>query len=171
MASHSTILFLISIFCNSILAAEPPGLRDAMVKWDTKQDEIRHRLYGTPIEKIDPMSYEFNYALYDLNNDNILDAIIYFTGNEDCGTGGCAMRVLKGTNTGFTYLSGTLRVFPPIQVLISSSYGWRSLAIKLREGGMGILEFNGKRYPIAPNDDSGPAPASQLRDAKTLIDQ
>jgi hypothetical protein len=146
----------------------PPGLRAAIAKHDNEQAEIRHRLYGSPLEVADPSSYEFRYALVDLNGDGIVDAIVYFTQKQYCGSGGCSMEIYRGTKTGFVFLSGTLRVSPPILVLAASAHGWKSLAVRLREGGSGVLNFNGRRYPLSP-PDGHPAPASELRGAVAVI--
>jgi hypothetical protein len=143
-------------------------LRAAIAKHDARQAEITHRLYGAVPEIADPSSYEFKYALVDLNGDGIPDAVVYFTKAEDCGSGGCVMRIYRGTRTGFEYVSGTLRVFPPILVLQTSVHGWKSLAVALREGGSGVLNFNGKRYPLSP-PDGHPARASTLKGAAAII--
>jgi hypothetical protein len=148
-------------------AAEPPGLRAAIAKHDARQAEIAQRLYGAVPEIADPSSYEFKYALVDLNEDGIPDAVVYFT--DYCGSGGCIMRIYQGTRTGFEYVSGTLRVFPPILVLQTSVHGWKSLAVALREGGSGVLNFNGKRYPLSP-PDGHPARASSLKGAVAIIE-
>ncbi|MGE5626337.1 MAG: hypothetical protein ACM3ZT_12405, partial [Bacillota bacterium] len=103
-----------------------------------------------------------------LDGDGIQDAVVYFTNRESCGTGGCAMRIMRGTKDGFVYVSGTLRVFLPIKVLTSTSHGWKSLAIRLRSGSDGILNFDGKRYPLSPLDDH-PATSDELQGAITLI--
>lgn len=148
--------------------AAPPALRSAIAKHDDKQAEIRHRLYGSPLVVADPSSYEFRYALVDLNGDGIKDAIVYFTQQQYCGSGGCTMEIYQGTKAGFEFLSGTLRVSPPILVLTGSVHGWKSLAVRLREGGSGVLNFNGRRYPLSP-PDGHPAPASTLRGAVVVI--
>jgi hypothetical protein len=75
------------------VAAEPPGIREALAKWDTAQNEQQHKLYGSPLEAIDPAAYEFEYALTDLNEDGIQDAVVLLTGQDYCGSGGCTMRV------------------------------------------------------------------------------
>lgn len=160
-------------FIGPSLAASRPaqalaGLRAAMAKHDDEQAELRHRLYGSPIQIADPSSYRFKYALVDLNGDGIKDAIVYFTQQQDCGSGGCVMEVYKGTKSGFEFLSGTLRVLPPILILATASHGWKSLAIQLREGGSGVLKFNGRRYPLSP-PDGHPASSSTLRGAVTAI--
>ena len=153
-------------FIGPSLAASRPaqalaGLRAAMAKHDDEQAELRHRLYGSPIQIADPSSYRFKYALVDLNG-------VYFTQQQDCGSGGCVMEVYKGTKSGFEFLSGTLRVLPPILILATASHGWKSLAIQLREGGSGVLKFNGRRYPLSP-PDGHPASSSTLRGAVTAI--
>ena len=123
--------------CAASAPEAPPGLRAAIAKHDNEQAEIRHRLYGSPLEVADPSSYEFRYALVDLNGDGIVDAIVYFTQKQYCGSGGCSMEIYRGTKTGFVFLSGTLRVSPPILILTASAHGWKSLAVRLREGGSG----------------------------------
>lgn len=169
----STFLALTGFIGPSLAASPhvegPPGLRAAIAKHDDEQARIRHRLYGSPLEIANPSSYRFRYALVDLNGDGIKDAIVYFTQQQYCGSGGCSMEIYKGTKTGFEFLSGTLRVSPPILVLQASAHGWKSLAVQLREGGSGVLDFNGRRYPLSP-PDGHPAPASKLRGAVAVID-
>lgn len=150
------------------LPTQEAALRAAIAKHDNEQAEIQHRLYGSPLKVADPSSYEFRYALVDLNGDGIKDAIVYFTQQQYCGSGGCIMEIYRGTKTGFEFLSGTLRVSRPILILAASAHGWRSLAIRLREGGSGVLNFNGRRYPPSP-PDGHPAPPSKLRGAVAAI--
>lgn len=167
--SFKWVLFALPILaCNLAFADEPAGLRDAMAKYDTEKMERAHKLYGAAVQKIDPSAYQFKYALVDLDGDGIQDAIVYLTDNQSCGTGGCPMRIFKGTKSGFRYISGTLRVLLPIQVLTSISHDWKSLAIGLRSGGTGILKFDGNHYPLSPPDNH-PAPDSELSGVITLI--
>jgi hypothetical protein len=62
------------------IAAEPPGLREAIAKHDELRAERSRRLYGAHIPPVDPASYEFDFALADLNGDGIPDAIVLFKG-------------------------------------------------------------------------------------------
>lgn len=169
----STFLALTGFIGPSLAASPyvevPLGLRAAIAKRADEQAMIRHRLYGSPLEVADPSSYKFKYALVDLNGDGIKDAIVYFTQQQYCGSGGCSMEIYKGTKTGFEFLSGTMRVSPPILVLLASVHGWKSLAVQLRGGGSGVLNFNGRRYPLSP-PDGHPALASKLRGAVAVID-
>lgn len=167
MPRQLALFVLLALVCGTALATEATALRQAMAKHDTAVIEREHKLYGATLRKIDPSTYKFKYALVDLNGDGINDAVVYLTGNNWCGSGGCTMRVMKGTKSGFVYLSGTLRVFTPIEVLTPKSHGWKSLAIGLRSGSLGVLKFNGQRYPLSPPDH--PAPVSKLRGNIKLI--
>jgi hypothetical protein len=162
--------FALALVCSVSLATEPVGLRDAMAKWDLAQNAKAVQLYGATPVVVDPNAYQFKYALVDLDGDGILDAVVYLTGARWCGSGGCTLRILKGTKTGFSFVSGTLRTFCPVLALDSQSHGWKSLAIALRAGGFSVLEFDGKHYPLSP-DDERRASSSQLRGAKRLIDR
>jgi hypothetical protein len=168
VARFKLLPVVLALVCGASLAAEPVGLRDAMAKWDLSQNARAVRLYGARPVVVDPNAYEFKYALVDLDGDGILDAVVYLTGAKWCGSGGCTLRILKGTRAGFSFVSGTLRTFCPILALDSQSHGWKSLAVALRAGGYGVLEFDGKRYPLSP-DDKHPASSSQLRGARALI--
>lgn len=134
---------------------EPPDLRAAMVRYDTRQQELRHKAFGAMPREIDPSDYHFNYALVDLDGDGILDAVVFFTGREDCGSGGCAMRIMKGTKSGFAYVSGNTITRVPIYVLPSKTNGWSDIAVTVGGGGVGygmvILKFNGKKYSHTSN--------------------
>ncbi len=70
-------------------------MRAAIAKHDNEQAEIRHHLYRSPLEVADPSSYKFRYGLVDLNGDGIKDAIVYFTQQQYCGSGGCTMEIYK----------------------------------------------------------------------------
>lgn len=166
MPRRLILLLLLSLVCTTASAAETSRLRQAMTRHDTAQNVQAHKRYGAALRKIDPSAYHFKYALVDLNGDGIKDAVVYLTG-EWCGSGGCTMRIMKGTQSGFSYLCGTLRVFPPVQLLASKSHGWKSIVVGLRSGGSGILKFNGQRYPLSPPDHR--APNSELSGAVTLI--
>ena len=167
MLRKLSLFVLVSFVSTAAYASQATALRQAMARHDDAVNVREHKLYGATLEKTDTSSYKFKYALVDLNGDGIKDAVVYLTGSDWCGSGGCTMRVMKGTKSGFVYQSGTLRVFTPIKVLKSKSHGWKSLAIGLRSGGLAVLSFNGKRYPLAPPDN--PSSNSELRGAEKLV--
>src|SRR3954471_10399769 len=125
--NRKSVLVALVAASSTCVAAEPPGIREALAKWDTARNEQQHKLYGSPLEAIDPAAYEFEYALTDLNEDGIQDAVVLLTGRNDCGSGGCAMQVLKGTASGFVYQSGSTISRAPIRVLAERRGGWKSL--------------------------------------------
>ena len=114
-------------------------LRAAMARHDARR-------------RIDPSSYRFTYALVDLDGDGIQDAVVYL--NADCGSGGCAMRIMKGTKDGFTYASGSTITKLPVYVLPSKTNGWHDIAVTIGGGGLKggtvILKYNGRGYPLNP---------------------
>ena len=112
-------------------------LRAAMARHDARR-------------RIDPSSYRFTYALVDLDGDGIQDAVVYLNADY-CGSGGCAIRIMKGTKDGFAYVSGSTITRLPIYVLPSKTNGWRDIAVTIGGGGLKygtvILKYDGRRYP------------------------
>jgi len=150
-------LFLL-IFCTlatATIAAEPPGLRDAIAKHGELQAGKSRRLYGTHIGPIDPSSYEFDFALVDLNDDGIPDAIVLFRGHENCGSGGCPLEIFRGIGRGFEFVSGSTISREPIQVLSEKRFGWHSFTVLVSGGGSkpcnALMQFNGQKYPLNPS--------------------
>ena len=83
---HWGFLALLLAACSAAwpaFADEPSGLSEAI------------RTYS-------PDDTSFEYALVDLNNDGILDAVVLLTGHYWCGSGGCSMLILRGRPGGFT---------------------------------------------------------------------
>jgi hypothetical protein len=164
------VLFLL-ISCTlatATIAAEPPGLRDAIAKHGELQAEKSRRRYGAHIAPIDPSSYEFAYALVNLNGDGIPDAIVLFKGHENCGSGGCALEIFRGVGPGFEFVSGSTISREPIQVLPEKRFGWHSFIVSVSGGGTkpcdALMRFDGQKYPLNPSMVSC-ATKAQLRSA------
>ncbi len=165
-------ILILSVFsCAAATAGEPAELREAMAKHDAARNLKQHKLYGSPLETIDPSSYQFRFALVDLNGDGIPDAVVLMTDRDSCGSGGCAMRVLKGTKSGFSYVSGSTITREPIYVLQERNLNWSALSVRVAGGGaepgQAILRFDGKRYPLNPSIQPKATPA-QIAAAKLL---
>lgn len=56
----------------------------------------------------------FRHALVDLNGDGRDDAIVLLSGRSWCGSGGCNMLVLRGTEEGFTVISASTITSEPV---------------------------------------------------------
>ena len=92
----------------------------------------------------------FTYALVDLNDDGILDAVVLINDHTYCGSGGCTMLVVVGSSVGFKVLSSSTIIREPISVLPESRFKWHTLAAHVAGGGakpgVVLLRFDGKRY-------------------------
>jgi len=87
-------------------------------------------------------------ALHDHGEPNLL---IYVTGPQWCGSGGCALLVLAHRGAGYRLVSKTPITRPPIRVLATSAHGWRDLGVLVGGGGAerpyeASLRFDGRRY-------------------------
>jgi hypothetical protein len=152
-------------------AAEPPGLREAVAKHDELRAERSRRLYGAPIPPVDPASFEFDFALVDLNGDGIVDAIVSFKGPENCGSGGCNLEIFRGTKQGFEFVSGSTISREPIYIFAEKRSGWHSFSVSVGGGGAkacnALMRFGAGKYPPNPSMTPCVTPV-QLRSAVPL---
>jgi hypothetical protein len=152
---NAPFLLVLCTFATAAIAAEPPGLREAIAKHDEISAERSRRLYGAHIPPVDPASYEFAFALVDLNCDGIPDAIVLFKGPENCGSGGCSLEILRGTEQGFQFISKSTISREPIQILVEKRFGWHSFTVSASGGGAkpctAMMRFNGQKYPLNPS--------------------
>lgn len=166
---------LVSVICLCLfavdaVAAEPAGLRSAIAGHFRAEAERSHRLYGARIKPVDPSSYEFEYALIDLNGDGIPDAVVLLRGGY-CGSGGCTLQIYQGTQRGFIFVSSSMISREPVQILTEKRFGWHSLTIRVGGGGgtecNALMRFDGRKYPLNPSVQPC-AIAVQLRSASPL---
>jgi hypothetical protein len=92
----------------------------------------------------------YRYALVDLNGDGQADAVILLTG-EYCGSGGCTLLVLRGSEGSFKLISSSTTSSDPIRVLEETNYGWKSLLVNSHSIGEVVMRFNGVKYPLNPS--------------------
>lgn len=122
----------------------------------------------------------------DLNGDGIPEGIVYLTGSNWCGSGGCTTLVLTRTASSWRIVTKITITQPPIRILRNTSHGWRSIAVWVQGGGIqpgyeAELRFDGKSYPRNPSTPparrmEGKPPGevgistAQVRDAMPLYD-
>lgn len=129
--------FSVALLTGSAAASGNPAIGEALAA---------HYKSGTP------SSYQ--YALVDLNDDGISDAIVLIEDPGYCGSGGCNLAILRGVRGGFSYMSGSTTSRAPIRVLAETRNGWRSLSVTVAGSGSKpgevLMRFNGRRYPLNP---------------------
>lgn len=84
------------------------------------------------------------------------DAIVYLSGNEWCGSGGCTTLVLAPDGQSWRVITKITITRPPIRVLNETTNGWHSIAVWVGGGGIqpgyeADLPFDGKSYPTNPS--------------------
>jgi hypothetical protein len=95
-------------------------------------------------------------TLVDLTGDGGREAIIYFTDQHSCGSGGCTTLILAPRGSSYGVITAITIGWPPIRVLSTRKNGWRDLGIWVQGGGIqpgyeAELQFDGKTYPRNPS--------------------
>jgi hypothetical protein len=137
---------LVGILCCDVASASSNGAIDAAVRtW----------------VKAGPQP-SFTYALVDLDDDGILDAVVLVNDPHYCGSGGCTLVVLAGTAIGFDVVSASTVTRGPISVLSAKQYKWHTLAVHVAGGGVSpavvLLRYDGHRYPGNPTSQPNASP-------------
>jgi hypothetical protein len=94
-------------------------------------------------------------AWQDLNGDGRPEALVYVTGRNQCGSGGCNLEVLEQSPTGFRSRGHLTISRPPIGVLDVRTQGWRHITVWIAGGGVtpgyvAEVPFRGDRYAGNP---------------------
>jgi hypothetical protein len=81
--------------------------------------------------------------------------LVYLSGPDWCGTGGCTAILLSRGQSSFKVIQKFTLVRLPVRVLCNRTKGWRDLGMWVRGGGGSshpvVLRFNGSRYPSNPS--------------------
>jgi hypothetical protein len=100
----------------------------------------------------------YTAAFPDLNDDGKPEAIVYYTDDKWCGSGGCSMLVLTQNAAHHSWrIVGHISVtHRPISVLKRTSHGWHSIGVwqsggRILEPYEAELRFDGKKYPANPS--------------------
>ena len=119
-------------------ADQPTGLSDAIRSY-TKESALPR----------------FQYALVDLNEDGLLDAVVLLTDRSWCGSGGCTMLIFKGSSRGFVLVSRAAISNAPIRVSADVRHGWHTLLVSVKGGGITpgsvLMRFDGTQFPFNPS--------------------
>ncbi len=103
-----------------------------------------------------PVSSQYSFRRYDLNNDRRRDALVIFTNPYGywCGLYGCTMLVMKAGDEAFTLVSAVQTVREPIFISDLETNGWKNIVVHVSgrwaETKDVALLFDGEKYPSDP---------------------
>jgi hypothetical protein len=95
-------------------------------------------------------------SFVDLGGNGKQDVIVYVTGQEWCGSGGCTTLILAPSDASYKVVTKITVSRPPICVLPTKSNGWHDISVRVQGGGIQTgyeahLSFDGKSYPNNPS--------------------
>ncbi len=96
--------------------------------------------------------------LTDLNKDGYSDLLVFVSGADFCGTGGCSLFVYQGNSNGNFNLISTIDLVQAVYLGDTYTNEWRDLIIGVGGGGyvgtgFSKLQYDGKTYPPNPTTD------------------
>ncbi len=155
--SRSSYLRALAIAALSLVLLAPGSLAQAQYqKTSREEDSLRRFLQGYIGRPHSNEETPFYYAAFvDLKDDGEHEAIVYLTGRNWCGSGGCSTLILAPTDSSYKIITSITIAKLPIRVLKSKSHGWHDIAVVVQGGGImtpyeARLSFNGTRYPGNP---------------------
>jgi hypothetical protein len=82
--------------------------------------------------------------------------IVYVSGRDWCGSGGCTMLILQSNESAIEVLGRVTIVQLPIRLLPSQNYGHPDIGVSVQGGGIlrgyeAVLSFDGESYPSNPS--------------------
>jgi len=130
----------------------------AQTRATAEEDEIRRFLveqFQEPGFSNDKTT-KYSYAEVDLNGDGVKEVVVYLTGRDWCGTGGCNTFILARAGSSYKIVTEMTITRPPIRVLANSTHGWHNIGVWVVGGGIqpgyeAELPFDGKTYPTNPS--------------------
>ena len=133
----------------------------ASLSHDTRLDDALSEQFGSELPG-------YQSALYDLDDDGVDDALIYAQGPDWCGSAGCTLFVLQGSEHAFTLRSRTTIAQLPLWVSAHSTDGWRDLIVHAGGAGDVVLRATDSGYPLNPSMQR-PATAAELQSSEILL--
>jgi hypothetical protein len=88
------------------------------------------RTYASPMS--DDKTARYSAAFVDLNGDGKQEVIVYVSGRDWCGTGGCTTFIFSPKGDTYRVVAEISVRHTPIRVLKSTSHGWHSISAFVR---------------------------------------
>jgi hypothetical protein len=154
-------LFCILIVAACSTALAPACLAQPQHQTSSGQDDPLKKFLQKYLGEPYPASEQewmtrYSSAFVDLKDDGTKEVIVYLSGRDWCGTGGCVMLILAPEGTSYRVVTKTTVTRLPIRVLTTKSNGWHDVGVVARINGIepldeAILSFDGKSYPSNPS--------------------
>jgi hypothetical protein len=139
------ILFALPTTVESDTADTPDALRRAI--WQ----------YVGPFT-LDPAQLDWRLNWAELNDDGRFDALVYLTGPDWCGSGGCTLLLFEALDELDAAELGVYRpaaeinlVHGPVFVSANRTNEWHDLVLASADGELRTLRFDGETYPSSPS--------------------
>ena len=99
--------------------------------------------------------FSYAYNLVNLKNGTAPEVLVYMTGPDYCGSGGCTSFVFGERSGDYRLISRLSLTRRPIIVSSHRTNGWRDLIVFVAGGGIqpghyAVLPFDGEKYPENP---------------------
>jgi hypothetical protein len=109
--------------------------------------------------------FSYAYNRVSLSGGARLDVLVYISGPDYCGSGGCTLLAFALRNGDYRVVSRLTLIRAPVIVSSHRTNGWKDLIVFVSGGGIqpgyyAVLAFDGKGYPENPTV----APAAPLRE-------
>lgn len=105
------------------------------------------------------------YARDDLNDDGQDEVIVYMLGSIFCGTGGCNLLILTGSEDGYQVVNNFPTSRVPLLATRETSHGWQDLVREVSGGGVPTeyvrYTFDGDRYVEVERLSAAEVPAGE----------
>ena len=105
------------------------------------------------------------YTRADLNSDGQDEVIVYMLGSIFCGTGGCNLLILTGSEDGYQVVNNFPTSRVPLVATRETSHGWQDLVREVSGGGVPTeyvrYTFDGDRYVEVERLSAAEAPAGE----------
>jgi hypothetical protein len=133
------------------------GVARAQQQTVPSADQALKKFLSTYLSRADsgPDDTRYASAFVALRGREANEVIVYLTGRQWCGSGGCTALVLVPQGSSYKVNTRMTVAQLPIRVLASRSNGWHDLGVWVQGGGIqpgyeAQLRFNGRKYPGNP---------------------
>ncbi len=170
MIALRSSLALFALFCPRLAAATRPLVTPRILRTVAPDKTRNAGLENAVRHEIGSDSFSYAYNLVHLSDESEAEFLVYLSGPDYCGSGGCTTLIFAKQKGQFQLKSRLTLVRTPIIVCSHRTNRWNDLIVFVAGGGIqpgtySVLPFNGRNYPENPTVK----PAVPLRQRVTGI--